>query len=264
MASVILGAGGDPAASRLVYSIVAALVALGVGLIVLAVWLVRRSRPDLELLEPLELMASRSWRKLDPAGRRRLLDDHRPDGAEPLDRATIEPAVDVSFEHIAEPRAFDDLAAEPVVSSEECTGDGGTGEEGTAEEGTAEGEPSEPTDESGAPSGSDPVRADERSAGSGDDEPADSDGDATAELSSPGDAAHARPTVEVGPASVPHLESENEIGADGLELDAAADDEADGDDDGEDDTGEIEADDALMVPILPGEGLLRRPKTSDE
>ena len=246
MASALLGAGGDPAASRLVYSIVTALVALGVGLIVLTAWLVRRSRPDLELLEPLELMATRSWRRLDPAGRRRLLDEHRPAGAEPLDRATIEPAVDESFEHIAEPRDFDDLAADPVTSSDERT---------------AEDAASEHRDESDPPTGPDPAGAVARRVEPVADPPRDSDADVVADRSTAGDDAGVEDGAAADAADVDGETSEIEDDGDGEDetSEIAADDV-----DGEDDTGEIEGDDALMVPILPGEGLLRRPKHSDE
>ena len=47
---------GDPDGTRTVTSIIALLLALGVGLAMLAVWLHRTTRPDPELLAPLALL----------------------------------------------------------------------------------------------------------------------------------------------------------------------------------------------------------------
>ena len=89
---------GDPASTRTVYAIVIGLMLVGLVLVALGIWLVRQTRIDPELLGPLEQMANRRWRKLDPVGRRRLLDDARPDGAEPVRRTPTEPDVDRDFE----------------------------------------------------------------------------------------------------------------------------------------------------------------------
>lgn len=102
---------GDPAATRTVYGIVIGLSLIGVALVVLGIWLIRQTRVDAELLGPLERMADRRWRKLDPAGRRRLLDDVRPDGAEPVVRTPHEPEVDSEFEREPPVPSFDDLEA---------------------------------------------------------------------------------------------------------------------------------------------------------
>ena len=101
---------GDPASSRTVYAIVIGLVAIGVVLVVLAVWIIRQTRVDPELLGPLDVMAERRWRKLDPAGRRRMLDGVRPQGAKPVRNQPTEPDYDDEFA-IAEQRipSFDDL-----------------------------------------------------------------------------------------------------------------------------------------------------------
>ena len=88
----------DPASSRTVYAMVIGLIVIGVLLVVLAIWVIRQTRVDPELLAPLERMNDRSWRKRDPAGRRRLLDDVRPEGAEPVRRAAGEPPVDEKFD----------------------------------------------------------------------------------------------------------------------------------------------------------------------
>lgn len=75
---------GDPAATRTVYLTTIALVLLGIGLALLAGWLVRRTRPEPELFAPLEQMESRSWRKLDADERRARLDAVRPPAARPV------------------------------------------------------------------------------------------------------------------------------------------------------------------------------------
>ena len=105
---------GDPSATRTVYITVVALLVLGVALVALAVWLWRRTRPELQLLAPLEQMDTRAWRKQDPAGQRRALDASRPPGARPVRREAAEPDMDTEF---AAPRpvvGFDDLADAPA------------------------------------------------------------------------------------------------------------------------------------------------------
>ena len=59
---VLVAAVGDPEGARTVTSIIALLVVLGVALMMLAVWLHRKTRPDPELLAPLEVMGER-WSK---------------------------------------------------------------------------------------------------------------------------------------------------------------------------------------------------------
>jgi hypothetical protein len=93
----VLGA-TDPGSSRLVYAMVIGLVVIGIALVVLAVWLIRQTRPDLEVLAPLERMGDRDWKKRDPATQRRMLDELRPDGAEPLSAQAPPPPVDDDFE----------------------------------------------------------------------------------------------------------------------------------------------------------------------
>ncbi len=90
--------GADPDSSRIVYGVVIALIVIGVLLIGLAIWVIRQTRVDPELLAPLERMADREWRKRDPAGRRRLLDEVRPEGANPVRPTPEEPEVDDDFE----------------------------------------------------------------------------------------------------------------------------------------------------------------------
>ena len=57
---------GDPDGTRTVTSIIGLLVAVGLALAMIAVWLHRATRPDPELLAPLELMGERKWRRADP------------------------------------------------------------------------------------------------------------------------------------------------------------------------------------------------------
>lgn len=116
--SGVLASIGDPEGTRTVTSIVALLVALGVGLLLVAVWLYRTTRPDPELLAPLEAMGERKWRRGDPVWQRRRLDELRPQGAEPLAPSAAPPEFDASFDIGPEAPGFDDLRASrevPVV-----------------------------------------------------------------------------------------------------------------------------------------------------
>ena len=100
-------AAGDPGSSRLVYAMVIGLVLVGIAFIVLAVWLIRQTRYDLPVLAPLERMGDRDWRRQsDPATQRRILDEVRPEGAEPLRLESSPPSLDAEFE----------LADRPVAS----------------------------------------------------------------------------------------------------------------------------------------------------
>jgi hypothetical protein len=76
-------AAGDPDATRVVYAIVIALLVIGLLLVLLAIWMIRRTKADPELLGPLERMGDRKWRKRDEAGRWAMLDEVRPAGATP-------------------------------------------------------------------------------------------------------------------------------------------------------------------------------------
>jgi len=100
----------DPEASRLVYSMVIGLVLIGLALILLAVWILRQTRSDLEVLAPLERMGDSDWKKRDPSTQRRMLDEVRPDGAQPLAREPMQPTIDAEFEQNGHPVAsFADL-----------------------------------------------------------------------------------------------------------------------------------------------------------
>ncbi|MGA7759003.1 MAG: hypothetical protein WCA57_14280 [Ilumatobacteraceae bacterium] len=103
---LLVGA-GDPGSSRLVYAMVIGLVLVGIAFIVLAVWLIRQTRYDLPVLAPLERMGDKDWRRQsDPATQRRILDEVRPEGAEPLRSESSPPSLDAEFE----------LADRPVTS----------------------------------------------------------------------------------------------------------------------------------------------------
>jgi len=100
---------GDPDGTRTVTAIVALLVAMGIALFMVAIWLRRTTRPDPELLAPLEVMGERKWRRADPVGQRRTLDQVRPEGAEPLEPSSAPPSLDKAFDAGPPAAGFDDL-----------------------------------------------------------------------------------------------------------------------------------------------------------
>jgi hypothetical protein len=106
MAPALLGA-GDPGSTRLVYAMVAGLLVVGVAFLFLGIWLFRQTRYDPPVLAPLERMGDKKWRRQsDPATQRRVLDEVRPEGAEPLRHESSPPELDAEFE----------LAERPVTS----------------------------------------------------------------------------------------------------------------------------------------------------
>ncbi len=92
--AAVVGAAGDTSASRTVYGMVIGLAAIGVALVVLAIWLIKQTKPEPQLLAPLERMEDRAWRKQEPAEMRRDLDSLRPVGARPLRREKDVPDID--------------------------------------------------------------------------------------------------------------------------------------------------------------------------
>lgn len=113
-----MAAAGDASETRTVYVVVAALGLIGVALIVLAIWVIKQTRPDPELLAPLERMQDRSWRTQEPAQRRRDLDEVRPPGARPVVQNPGVPAVDDEFEQNLPALAeFDDLQAQSAADA---------------------------------------------------------------------------------------------------------------------------------------------------
>ena len=93
----VLGA-TDPGSTRLVYAMVGGLVIIGLAFVGLGVWLVRQTRYDPPVLAPLERMGDRDWRKRDGMTQRRILDEVRPEGAEPLRSQADTPELDAEFE----------------------------------------------------------------------------------------------------------------------------------------------------------------------
>jgi hypothetical protein len=93
----VLGA-TDPGSTQLVYAMVGGLVIIGLGFVGLGVWLVRQTRYDPQVLAPLERMGDRDWRKRDGMTQRRILDEVRPAGAEPLRSHPDPPELDAEFE----------------------------------------------------------------------------------------------------------------------------------------------------------------------
>ncbi len=109
-----VGTVGDPEGTRTITSIVALLVAIGLALLMVAVWLYRSTRPDPELLAPLEMMGERKWRRADPVWQRRRLDQLRPDGAQPLEPSSAPPDIDEAFDLGPTAPGFDDLAGDAL------------------------------------------------------------------------------------------------------------------------------------------------------
>jgi hypothetical protein len=123
-APVVVSA-GDPGSTRLVYAMVAGLTVIGVALVLLAIWLLRQTRYDPPVLAPLERMGDRDWRRQrDPATQRRVLDEVRPEGAQPFRPESSPPSIDEEFDLPARPVAsMSDLAA-PEADSRSQTPQG--------------------------------------------------------------------------------------------------------------------------------------------
>ncbi|HEY3493111.1 MAG TPA: hypothetical protein VGK73_00440 [Polyangiaceae bacterium] len=113
----LTGSVGDPSRTRTVYAAILFLIALGVGLIIVAIWLYRATRSDPPLLAPLERMGERSWRKADPVWQRRQLDDLRPPGAEPLVVSRPLPSPDAAFDLGPLAPGFDDLQSDAAAAA---------------------------------------------------------------------------------------------------------------------------------------------------
>jgi hypothetical protein len=120
--SNLLATIGDPDGTRTVTSIIALLVALGLTLAMIATWLHRTTRPDPELLAPLEVMGERKWRRADPVAQRRTLDAVRPEAARPLDPSVAPPTFDEAFDAGPSAGGFDDLHADAADDTEAAVG----------------------------------------------------------------------------------------------------------------------------------------------
>jgi hypothetical protein len=115
--------------------LVSVLVLLGLGMIVLAAWLVRSTRSDPQALGPLEVMGERRWRKGDADRRKANLDTARPAGAWP-------PAPMVALEAGVGDTAggsTTDAAAAAVPVADEAAADGEAGDGETGEDDTSAG-----------------------------------------------------------------------------------------------------------------------------
>jgi hypothetical protein len=119
--ALVVVAAGDPRSSRIVYAMVIGLAVIGVGLVLLGVWLVRQTRPDLEVLAPLERMGDGDWKKRDPSTQRRMLDEVRPEGAEPLTPEPKPPPIDAEFEADHPVTSFSDLGPGLVAEHRDPT-----------------------------------------------------------------------------------------------------------------------------------------------
>lgn len=100
---------GDPEGARTMTSIIALLAAIGLALLLVAIWVYRSTRPDPELLAPLEAMGERAWRRRDPVWQRRRLDELRPRGARPRTKSAAPPELDEAFDAGPSASGFDDL-----------------------------------------------------------------------------------------------------------------------------------------------------------
>jgi hypothetical protein len=109
---------GDPNGARTVMSLVAILVAIGVALLMIAVWMFRTTRPDPELLAPLEVMGDRAWRRGDAVWQRRRLDEVRPPDAVPLKPSAAPPELDADYETGPTAPGFDDFEPRVAIPAE--------------------------------------------------------------------------------------------------------------------------------------------------
>lgn len=104
--------------------IVTLLLVLAVGMVALAVWLIRRTRRDVVALGPLEVMADRAWRRGDEDRRGELLADARPEGARPPAPMLDEPGdeeADPEESEGADDSAEPDAPGEPDGETTEAT-----------------------------------------------------------------------------------------------------------------------------------------------
>jgi hypothetical protein len=119
----LIGSVGDREGTRTITSIVALLIVLGIALVMLAVWLRRATRPDHELLAPLEVMGERRWRRSEPVSQRRRLDELRPGDASPLQPSIAPPEIDEAFDRGPTAFGFDDLHDGPGANGMTNTGE---------------------------------------------------------------------------------------------------------------------------------------------
>jgi hypothetical protein len=85
------------------------LVLLGLVLLLLTIWWWRGTKPEPPALGPLEVMSDRKWATAADGERRRLLEEHRPEGATAAAAARVPEPVDLSALARDVPSSFDDL-----------------------------------------------------------------------------------------------------------------------------------------------------------
>jgi len=100
-----------------VFAAAGGLVLLGLVLLVLTIWWWRGTRPESPALGPLEVMGDRRWASAAESERRRLLEEFRPEGAEPMNLYVEPSPVDLSVLAREAPASFDDLR-EPSIDPE--------------------------------------------------------------------------------------------------------------------------------------------------
>lgn len=121
-----------------VFAAAGGLVLLGLVLLLLTIWWWRGTRPESPALGPLEVMGDRKWASAAESERRRLLEEFRPEGAEPMNLYVEPEPVDLSVLAREVPPNFDDLR-EPSIDPEaleiESEAAAETGAADTADEG---------------------------------------------------------------------------------------------------------------------------------
>ena len=123
----------DASSTRKLYLIALGLALLGGVLLVVTVWFWRSTRPEPELLAPLEEMGARKFRQLDGRAQKELLDSVRPEDAQPMRWGVVHgdplPGTEIDLEAAAradmigyddlrEPEPETELEAEPESKAE--------------------------------------------------------------------------------------------------------------------------------------------------
>ena len=120
----------DANSTRKVYLLAAGLALLGVVLLVATVWFWRSTRPEPELLGPLEKMGERQFRRLDGRARQDALNAARSTDAQPMHWGVVHgdvplsPEIDLEAAARSEMVGFDDLRdPDPAVADYDMSGD---------------------------------------------------------------------------------------------------------------------------------------------
>ena len=112
----------DSGSTRTVYLLAAGLAVLGVGLLVITISFWKSSKPEPQLLAPLEVMEDKKFRGLGKMEQRRALDAVRPPDAQPINKSVVigtpiaHPELDLRAMGRAVPASMDDLQdSQPYV-----------------------------------------------------------------------------------------------------------------------------------------------------